>query len=189
MERLKYRCLLAIGVAGFIGSFLLPYAGSWLRYVELPILFETATIALPDGGRLTATKPTQRVQRYAPDDRFQNGWFVDAKGGSFALGLTEDGLVAICLDRTRRLQLFDLEGRQISDAGRCADELAEFPMLLKPGHLGNEGVKLQEPVLIRPPKDTWFALLLVPFWHLNVAFLIGLIGALGLWLTRLPRRP
>src|SRR4051812_37004584 len=82
--------LVVIGMAGFFGAMLLPIAGHWLDAVELPAFFETATIAAPGRGRLTATMPTQRVQVYDSSGIFQNGWFVDAKGGNFAIGLTKD---------------------------------------------------------------------------------------------------
>jgi hypothetical protein len=55
-----FQALMAFGLLGFIGTFFVPYAGTWLEHVELPAFFDTSTIALPDGGRLTATMPSQR---------------------------------------------------------------------------------------------------------------------------------
>src|SRR5262245_14666991 len=97
------QALTAFGAAAFLGTFLLPAAGAWLDAVELPTLFETTTIALPDGGRVTATMPTQRVQRYDADGKFHRGWFVDAKGGRFGIGLTKDARVAVCTGRGRQI--------------------------------------------------------------------------------------
>ena len=70
------QALMVFGVIGFLGTAGLPAAGSWLNNVELPVFFETTTITLPDGGRLTATMPTSRVQRYGSDGRFRTGWFA-----------------------------------------------------------------------------------------------------------------
>jgi hypothetical protein len=57
MLRRVGQALIVVGVLGFFGAFCLSYAGTWLDSVELPIFFQTNTIALPDGGRLTATMP------------------------------------------------------------------------------------------------------------------------------------
>src|SRR5216683_7401697 len=103
MQRRAAQALILVGLLGFLGTACLPYAGTWLDSVELPIFFETYTIALPDGGRLTATMPTQRVQHYGSDGLFRTGWFVDGKGGHFAIGLTSDGWVAICTVRGREI--------------------------------------------------------------------------------------
>jgi hypothetical protein len=72
--------LIVIGGLGFFGAFLLPRLGHRLDQIELPTLLGTTTIELPDGMRLTATVSTQRLQLYAKDGHFQNGWFVNAKG-------------------------------------------------------------------------------------------------------------
>lgn len=46
------------GAVGFVASgFVLPKIGPLLRHIELPIVAETLTIGLPDGGALTATIP------------------------------------------------------------------------------------------------------------------------------------
>jgi hypothetical protein len=173
------RALIAIGTVGFLGTFCLPVAGAWLDSVELPIFFETTTIALPDGGRVTATMPTQRVQRYGSDGRFRTGWFVDAKGGHFAIGLTRDGKVAVCTNRGREIFLYDLDGRP---AGQypCIRAPQEVPKILQPANFSHEAINLRAAVPAARPDASLVPMLLVPLWHPFVAWAIGLVGALAL---------
>jgi hypothetical protein len=169
------QALVCIGTVGFLGTFCLPFAGSWLDSVELPIFFETSTIALPDGGRLTATMPTQRVQHYDGDGHFRNGWFVPAKGGHFAIGLTNDGKVAICSARGREFFLFDLDGRLLGQQP-CFSAPREIPPIMQPADFPATNLAPVSPAA--RPNASLVAILLVPFWHPFVAWAIGLIGVL-----------
>jgi hypothetical protein len=174
------QALVVAGVLGFFGTFLLPYAGTWLERVELPTFFETSTIILPDGGRLTATMPTQRVQRYSSDGRFRTGWFVDAKGGHFAIGLTSDGKIAVCTGRGRQIFLFELDGRPAGDPRACFTAPREVPKILQPADFPLGEINLQPAVSTKRPDASLVAILLVPFWHPFVDCFIAAIGFLGL---------
>jgi len=172
--------LIVVGVLGFFGQSLLPNAGTSLELVELPTFFETTTIALPDGGRMTATMPTARVQRYGGDGHFQTGWFVDAKGGHFAIGLTNDDRVAICTGRGRQLFLFELDGRPVGNARACFTAPREIPKILQPADFPFGEVNLQQVVSVERPNASLMAILLVPLWHPFFAWLIAVVGVLGL---------
>jgi hypothetical protein len=187
MLRRVAQTLTVLGLIGCLGTFCLPAAGSWLDGVELPVFFETTTIALPDGGRLTATMPTSRVQRYGTDGRFRTGWFVHANGGGFAVGLTTDGLVAICTFRGRRIFLYDLDGRLL-DQKTCHRPPSGFKGLnehiLQP-YIIDVGLQPVSP--IARPDASLLALLLVPLWHPFVPWLIFAIGCV-MWQRITPIR-
>src|SRR5262249_11318932 len=126
------------------------------------------------------------VQHYGSDGHFRNGWFVPAKGGRFAIGLTNDGRVAICTGRGRDLFLFDLDGRLIGQQPCLAGE-QEVPRILQPAHFPAHDLV---PVLpAERPNASLVAILLVPFWHPFVAWAIGLIGVLLSRVGRPTARP
>jgi hypothetical protein len=179
MLRVLAATLIVVGVLGFVGGLALPNAGSWLDDVELPPFFETTVIALPSGDRLTATMPTQRVQVYRTNGHFVRGWFVDAKGGRFAIGLTSDGRIAVCTARGREIFLFDLDGRVV---GRqpCFRAPREVPTILQPDDFPASELKLQRVVPAERPTASLLATLLVPLWHPFVAVLMGIVGVGGL---------
>jgi len=191
MPRRLGQALMVFGVVGFLSTFCLPMAGTWLSGVELPTFFETTTIALPDGGRLTATMPTQRVQRYDRDGRFQLGWFVAARGGHFAIGLTQDGKVAVCTGRGRDFQLYDFDGRLIEHHRPCLANGRPLPAILQPSELVLAGSPLQRVAVAPPPAPSLSAWLLVPYWHPFVAWIFGFAGAVMLKLSssRAARQP
>src|SRR4051812_21393145 len=179
--------LVVIGMAGFFGAMLLPTAGHWLDGVDLPTFYETTTIAVPGGGSLTATMPTQRVQSYGSDGRFRNGWFVDAKGGRFAIGLTTDNKVAVCTGRGRQFLLYDFEG-QLVGGQACFREPQEIPnnRILQPADFPTGNL---QPVFPDPrPSPSLSAILLVPLWHPFVTWAIGLLGVLLTQLGRFTKR-
>src|SRR5262245_14463857 len=66
--------LIAVGFVGFLGMDWLPAVGTWLSSVELPTFFETNTIGLPDGGRLTATSQLSACNATAMTVAFE--WLV-----------------------------------------------------------------------------------------------------------------
>ena len=184
MRRRVFLALAVIGVLGFMCPFFLPHSGTWLERVELPTFFETNTIALPDGGRLSATVPTERVQRYGSDGRFRNGWFVNARGGSFAIGLTRDGKVGICSARGREVLLFELDGRPFGDPRPCFGPPGLIPRILQPADFPDVEVDLQQVVVAKPPDASLLPLLLVPLWHPFIAWLMLAIGFVGLRFSR-----
>ena len=189
-----------VGLFGFLGTILLGFAGTlpsvgtWLDSVELPTFFQTSTIALPDGGRLTATIPTQRVQHYGSDGRFRIGWFVDGLGGHFAIGLSRDSRVAIYTARRHEFFLFDLDGRPLGHQAclsptpnvewdRCLQsgvDPIEIP-ILQPADVRVGEIRLQPAVPVERPNASLAAMLLVPFWHPFVACSIVMVGAVLGW--------
>jgi hypothetical protein len=180
MLRRVFQSLIAAGAIGFFGGMFLPNAGPWLERVELPAFFQTSTIALPDGGRLTATIPLQRVQRYGGNGRFQSGWFVEAKGGHFAIGLTQEGKAAVCTGRGRQLFIFELDGRHAGDPAPCIAAPRDVPQILQPADLAEGKIKLLPVARAASPPPALIPTLLVPFWHPFVAWAMALAGFLGL---------
>lgn len=169
--------LCASGVVTFFATPLLSFTGHAFDRIELPAFYETTTLALPDGGRLTATQPLQRVQHYDRDGRFENGWFVPAKGGRFAIGLAEDGRVAVCTARGRRIYLFDLEGRSSGEQD-CFGAPREVPAILQPADFDPAALKLLPASAITSPAPSLSGLLLVPLWHPFVAWFMAGVGYL-----------
>ncbi len=185
MIRRGFQTLIALGMIGFFGAQLLPCGGDSLAHVEFPAFLQTHTIVLPEGGILTATIPTHRVQRYSSDGRFLNGWFVDAHGGNFGVGLTTDGKAVICTARGRQIFVFELDGRPVGEPQRClvqprGQPASEVPQILQPHDLYEAQVALQHAIEANPPPNSTAALLLVPLWHPFVAWAFVLIGILGL---------
>jgi hypothetical protein len=180
MRRGIFLTLAVIGVLGFMCPFYLPHSGTWLDHVELPTFFETSTIVLPDGGRLAATMPTQRVQRYGSDGRFQMGWFVPAKGGVFAIGMTRDGKVAVCTARGREILRYELDGRPLGDPRPCFGPPGLIPRILQPADFPGVEVELRPAVGAERPNASLLAILMVPIWHPFVAWWMIAIGLVGL---------
>ena len=177
MRRRLLQALIAfgfVGFVGFVGTYYIPYAGTWLDHVELPAFLGSNTIALPDGGRLTANMAQQRVQRYGGDGRFRNGWFVEAHGGHFGIGLTSDGRAVVCTGRGRQLFLFSLDGQSAGDPRPCPPP--EVPKILQPNDFPHSEVHLQQAIAVDPPSPSIVTLVLVPLWDPMVAWFIVVIG-------------
>jgi len=128
---------------------------------------------LPDGGRLTATIPTKRVQHYGSDGGFRNGWFVSTKGGLFAIGLTSDGRVAVCNARGREFIVFDLDGRPV-DHQACLRGPNDISTILQPADFPSGN--LQPVSLARRPHASLGAILMVPLWHPFVSWTMLVVG-------------
>jgi hypothetical protein len=188
VPRRVLQALMAIGVAGFVGAFSIPYAGTWLDHFELPAFFETNTIALPDGGRLAATMPLQRVQRYGKDGRFRNGWFVKAHGGHFGIGLTSDGRAVVCTGRGRQILVFELDGQSVGDPRPCFRVPREVPKILQPTDFPHGDLNLQRAIPVDPPSPSLVSILLVPLWHPFVAWFMALVGYVALRFGRADRQ-
>ena len=99
-----------MGISGFFGTFVLPSLGNSIWWLELPTYYETKTIRSNDGRYYSATSHLQRIQQYDPDGNFEMGWFVDAGGGTFLIGFTEDGAVASASARKDHLEVFSPDG-------------------------------------------------------------------------------
>jgi hypothetical protein len=174
------RLLIAFGVVGFVGTFFIPYAGTWLDHVELPAFLGTNTIALPDGGRLTANMAQQRVQRYGSDARFRNGWFVKASGGHFGIGLTSDGKAVACTGRGRQIFVFELDGQSAGNPRPCFHAPREVPKILQPADFPHGELDFQRAIPVDPPSPSLVSILLVPLWDPFVAWFIAVIGYVAL---------
>ncbi len=192
MLRRIAQALVVLGVFGYCGTVCLHLAGSWADRIELPVFFETTTIALPDGGRLTATSYSHRVQRYGADGRFRTGWFVRAEGGHFAIGLTANGAIAVYsaskLDRTRQVfLLFDLDGQPLGHQAsftRLRDVGATTSALQPDDFPGAVDIRLQPVVPVERPNASLIAILLAPLWDPFAAYAIFVVGSSILWWKR-----
>ena len=133
---------------------------------------------------MTATIPTQRVQHYGSDGLFRTGWFVDGKGGDFAIGLTSDGRIAICTARGREIFLFDLDGRPLGHQACSAPGVGLFRgnHIMQPADFPAGEIRLQRVVPAERPSASLVAILLVPFWHPLVAWSIAMVGGFLGWL-------
>src|SRR5262245_50082922 len=127
--------------------------------------------------------PQQRVQRYGSDGRFRNGWFVEAHGGHFGIGLTTDGRAVVCTGRGRRIFIFELDGRSVGDPQPCFRAPREVPRILQPTDFHGE-LNLQRAIPVDPPSPSLGSILLVPLWHPFVPWFIGVFGTVALWFVR-----
>lgn len=175
--------LIGLGTLGFFGAFMLPATGTRLRHVELPPFFETTSIVGPGGRTFTATIPLARIPRYDSDGRFESGWFVHSAGGTFAIGLTADGRIAVAAARTKQIEFFNLDGSLagpprpftlITWPGESMNE-----GMLRPSNCRVEGVVFVDPNQVKNPPAHWATLMLFPLWHPFVAWLLMVLGFVG----------
>ena len=169
-------CLGNLG--GFFAYFVFPKTGALLSNVEFPILAETQVIALPDGGTLAALLPLNRIQRYDLNGRFERGWFVHAAGGMFSVSLMTPKKIAACSVRGRNMEVFDLDGLIIEPPSAC-----DWGSYLRPPLINTTWTLSSTLPQIRRvgslPCVSVGALLLLPFWHPFVAWLMFIIGGMA----------
>jgi hypothetical protein len=169
--------LLGFGAVGWFAPSMLPAAGDWLREVELPAFYETATVVGPDGQTFALTQHLERLQRYDLAGDFEVGWFVDSKGGRVSIGVTTGGKIAVAAARTKRVEFFNPDG---SPAGpsRPYSRVSKNLMsdYLQPREYSVEGVTFQTPTPAENPSVRWNTLLLLPLWSPFVAFLLVACG-------------
>lgn len=178
--------LLALGALGWFAPIILPAAGNRLRHVELPAVYETATIVGPVGRTFALTQHLSRLQRYDLAGRFEAGWFVDSGGGKVAIGVTTDGKIAVGAVRTRRVEFFNPDG---SPAGSSKPFIRESKNLmrgyLQPSEHLVDGVTFETPTVVKNPSVRWNTLLLFPLWGPQVAGFLAVCGMVaGIVATR-----
>jgi hypothetical protein len=207
--RASFSLLVAISFIGFLAPVLvLPALGSRLDGVELPILFETTTLRLPEpgavmpayaqhgfrrlpnlfetavplsgGGFVTANIPMQRLQRYDEHGRFLNGWFIRARGGYFSVGLSTAGGIVICTARGRESLLYNLDGTSAGAARPCRYSASSLPSLLAPGFAAIDGVTVRAAETAAAPIVKRQQWLLLPLWSPLVAWAMMVFGMIGL---------
>ncbi|OKO67489.1 hypothetical protein [Bradyrhizobium sp. NAS96.2] len=179
--------LMGLGALGFIVPLFLPATGTWLQQIELPPFFETTTILGPAGRTFTATIPTERIQRYDSNGRFETGWFVHSAGGMFAIGLTVDGRIAVAAARTKQVEFFNPDGSSAGQPQPCPSFGSVPSGVLRPSNCPVWGVTFVDPIQTARPGAHWQTLLLLPFWHPFVAWLLAVSGVLGIRINRASR--
>lgn len=181
--------LVGLGALGFFGAALLPTTGVWLRSVELPPFFETSSIVGPEGRTFTATIPLARIQRYDGNGHFETGWFVDSAGGAFSIGMTVDGRIAVAAARTKRVEFFNPDGSSVGPPRPFISSGGLTNGVLRPSNGWIEGVAIADPIQVRNPGVHWSTLMLFPLWNPFVAWLLVVLGMVGMWATRKQGQP
>jgi hypothetical protein len=176
--------LLALGSLGFFGPSLLASTGSLLDHVELPAFFETTAIAGDGATTVTASMPFARIQRYDHDGHFLNGWFATNGGGQFALGLTREGTIALASTRTKQVEFFNPDGSMAAAARPFTWSGAPLNGVLWPGKISLEGVSFVQPAQVAGPPPHALTLLLFPFWHPLLAWVLCAMGMFCVWRGR-----
>lgn len=176
--------LLALGSLGFFGPFLLAATGDLLNHVELPAFFDTKAIAGPDSTTITASMPLARIQRYDRDGHFLNGWFANNGGGQFALGLTREGAIALASRRTKEVEFFNPDGSVAAPPRPFTGGGEPMQGLLWPGTLSLKGVVFAQPVQVAGPPPHLLTVVLFPFWHPLLAWVLGGMGMICVWRSR-----
>ena len=109
---------------------------------------------------------------------------MDSLGGTFAIGFTADGQIAVAAARTKRVEFFSpdesLAGppRQFT----CSDGLMNG--VLRPSDCRVEGVAFADPIQVRNPRAHWTTLMLFPLWDPFVAWLLVVSGMVGIGVKR-----
>jgi hypothetical protein len=169
--------LLGLGAVGWFAPSMLPAAGNWLRVVELPAFYETATVLGPEGRTFALTQHLKRLQRYDLAGDFEAGWFVDSKGGAVSIGVTTDGKIAVAAARTRRVEFFNPDGSTAGPGRPFTRESKDLMRdYLQPSEYRVEGVTFETPTAAKNPSVRWNTLLLLPLWSPFVAFLLAACG-------------
>ncbi len=196
--------LVSAGAIGFFGCWLVPLAGSTLDYVELP---STGQGLLGPNGRIyTFTMHLSRIQRYDPDGRFEKGWFVDARGGPAALGLTEKTKIIVALHRRDVAIIHTLDGEPIGSPhafvykrpGKQRLQMIPTPHgglpelsydlgsndLMYPENYEVAGVSLLPVTNMGRQRGGLLPALLIPFWNPIIPWILFASGFLLYQLTR-----
>lgn len=186
-----FRFLMIFGVSCFFVTFVLPSFGNLLWWLELPAIYETTTIKASDGRYYSATIPLQRIQRYSSDGRFELGWFVNASGGIFAIGLTKDGEVVSLSARTKYLEIFNSDGSYKHLPIKYSNGITVSPFgdALRPNEFEPIGISLIKPTSAKNPELSLWTFLLFPFWHPFVAWGISFAGCISALIERLIKSP
>ncbi|MBO0884731.1 MAG: hypothetical protein J2P17_31240 [Mycobacterium sp.] len=150
-----------------------------MRNVELPPFFQTTSIVGPEGRTFAATIPLARIQRYDSDGRFEAGWFLDSAGGTFAIGLTADGRIAVAAARTKRVEFFNPDGSSAGPPRPFTRSGGLMNGMLRPSNCWVEGVAFADPIQAGHPRPHWATVVLFPLWSPFVAWLLIAAGALG----------
>jgi hypothetical protein len=77
-----------------------------------------------------------------------------------------------------------LDGQPVGDPRACITAPRQIPKILQPADFPLGEVNLQQAVSAERPNASLVAILLVPFWHPFVAWLVAMLGYLGLRISR-----
>ena len=185
-SRKIFRYMTAIGIFCFFAAFVLPTFGNLLRWVEFPAIYQTKTIKSSDGRFYSATIPLQRIQRYSSKGEFELGWFVEAGGGSFAIGLTKDGNIVSASARAKLVQVFSPDGtlKQRPIKYVTGFGISTFEGILVPKELKFIGISLVESSAVKNPELSVWAAFLFLFAHPFIPWLLAVIGTTAAYTDR-----
>ena len=104
--------LAVIGGLGFLGAAFSAAGG--LRWLppdfEWPVGFANGVLTTLDGSHVVPHTPTGRIQVYDPDWKFVTGWFVNAGGGKFKIGLKGRSTIEVITARLQMRYLYTIHG-------------------------------------------------------------------------------
>jgi hypothetical protein len=104
--------LAVIGGLGFLGAAFSAAGG--LRWLppdfEWPIGFANGALTTLDGKHVVPHTASGRIQVYDPDWKFVTGWFVNAGGGKFKIGLKGRNYIEVITARREMRYLFTIHG-------------------------------------------------------------------------------
>jgi hypothetical protein len=104
--------LAVIGGLGFLGAAFSAAGGlRWLPAdFEWPVGFANGVLTTLDGKHVVPHAATGRIQVYDPDWKFVTGWFVNAGGGTFKLGLKGRDTIEVITARRQMRYLYTIHG-------------------------------------------------------------------------------
>lgn len=105
------------------------------------------------------------------------GWFVASGGGPVAIGLTEDGKIAVAAVRTRQVEFFHLDGAPAGPPMPFSNRYkVQANNYLGPADRIVDGVAFQTAVRTDNPGPHWNTVLLFPLGSPLLAWALILCG-------------
>jgi hypothetical protein len=172
-------CIMVLGMVCFLQPLWLHLVpDEILNRIELPNTFDAVRVTAPNGRVFVANVYSGRVQRYGPDG-FEQGFFVDWRGGVFDIGVSPPGQVLICSARAHALITYSQDGIETGPRLPCRLNAADF------GRIAGAKFYVSEAKVPRIAFNR-LSVLLVPLWHPILAW--AMAGAAVVYLRFRERR-
>ena len=163
----RNRWLTAVGgglaVIGGLGFFCAAFeAAGGIRWLpsdfEWPIGLANGVLTTTDGKHVVPHTASGRIQVYNPDWSYVTGWFVDASGGTFKIGLKGRNHIEVITARQYMRYVYTIDGFLLVSATYKPLKYSDFPAS------GRSAVI---------PTHWWF-------WPFTTPFFAWIIAALGM---------
>lgn len=164
-----------------MGPFFIPLLGKSVSWLEFPAISMTTTIRAEDGTIYAAIEHLDRIQAYDREGNFITGWFVDARGGIFLIGVTKQGYVAAASVRSDQVEFFTKVGESAQKPVPIPDDadIDFFGDVMKAKEFAPLGLTLTYSKVVPNPAPPITTLVLFPFINPFMAWAFAGIGGLA----------